>query len=494
MPIPERALRLAPASGALILVGLSTAGCASNVLTSDPSDYCSISPVPKTCDGGVPTGLAYSLPKGRILLAANRKQIQPADVSLAQLAVAQAGALVAKDTANLTSLQGNLAHDQQSGASQVTLTTDVAAVAQAQVQLGTDTLAYKAASSQLNILNANVGNYTESVTITQLGVAPDPSERFVANLDHRITRDDTLNLHVVNGLLSSGNATSTDETPNLLVSLADTAITVATLGAAPPPGKFNPNGSNTPPPSCAYDISIVFDPLDTNDRGQVEAALEGNGAGFYLSYMPDPVPTRANVAPRTEVHGLVYRLATAVVVTTVDRSDPGLAKRCPPTPTPLPSQSLLAVVPDTRTDFIVPSLAGPFTTTNLSFGFSNGMLTDFTNQRPSELAAVANIPVQVADALVSIPTQILQLRVSYDTAATAAVNGQAAIRAAEVAQKTAIVNAETGLKAAETQLMQAELAQPAASINGQAAIVNARAALDQAEQALEKAAASTGGH
>jgi hypothetical protein len=115
------------------------------------------------------------------------------------------------------------------------------------------------------------------------------------------------------------------------------------------------------------------------------------------------------------------------------------------------------------------------------------MLTQYTTHQPSEIAAVAGIPITIARSIISIPAQILQLRVNYDTQATALVNANTALLQAQLSQPVAIVNAKTALQNAQNALMAAELAEQTTSLNGRAAIASARAALLEAMAALEKA-------
>ena len=469
----------------LFAIGSTIGGCA-NVITSNTVDNCRPG-IKQNCDGYVPTGFVYSLPKGRLLLTASRKQVSVDDVAKAQAASGAAAAAVAKDLATIASAQAALAKDTTAGATPAAIATDNSAIATATAQQQADAIIASAAAATYNSLNSNIGKWQEAATITQLSTGPDPSRRYAANLNHWVTRDDTLKLDVVNGMLTSTSATSVDETPNLLIALADTVITASSMGALP----VVPAIAAAPGPvTCGYDLAAVFDPLDPADRARVIHRLSSSNASFGLQFDGTADLANSQHVPSGSHPGLVYRVATTVVVSTRNLSDLRILAACPLV-APVVSQSLLAVVPDTRTEFIVSSVAGPFTTTNLTYGFSNGMLTDYTDQRPSELAAIANVPVRIANDLISIPTSILQLRVSYDTAAAAAVNAKTTLMTSQLNQSTAVENARTSLRTAENSLIQAELAGPVTTLNGKAAIVNARAALDQADQALAKAAAAS---
>ncbi|KVN59748.1 hypothetical protein WM03_24700 [Burkholderia ubonensis] len=116
------------------------------------------------------------------------------------------------------------------------------------------------------------------------------------------------------------------------------------------------------------------------------------------------------------------------------------------------------------------------------------MLTDYSMQRPSEIAAVAGIPVRIANDIMTIPTQLLQLRVNQDTAAVAKVNGDAAVKAAQIQQAATLSNAETAVVNAQTALATARIGSPTSIANAQTGLVNA---LDQLRAARAKAASNS---
>jgi hypothetical protein len=253
----------------------------------------------------------------------------------------------------------------------------------------------------------------------------------------------------------------------------------------------------SPPKGCAYSIAEVFDPLSKSEVDQVNGKLLASAAGIKLEIpaldqselLPNP-PAQGLSSSEESPPGLVYRVATPVVIRTVSNTPPNLPtldKSNCTAASPLIAQSVTAIVPDSRSRFLLSSEAGAFTTTNLTFGFSNGMLTDYTVQRPSELAAVAGIPLRIANDIIQIPANLLQLRVNYDTQATALVNAQTALKQAQIQQATSLKSAQTALVNAQTALLQARINQPTAVANAQAALVQAQVAL---QKAIEAAAAT----
>lgn len=139
--------------------------------------------------------------------------------------------------------------------------------------------------------------------------------------------------------------------------------------------------------------------------------------------------------------GLFYRAATSVAIAL--KVDAGKAEHCKLKTLPV-AQSVVAVVPDSSQTYVMPSTAGAFATTTLNFSFKDGMPTTYSSQRPSERLAFLSIPPGIEKAIISVPTQRLQLRVIYDT------------------QSTAQINAQTDALKARLQLLQAQQALDAA--------------------------------
>jgi hypothetical protein len=474
-------------------------------------------------------GFVYSLPMGQIYIQAARSKVTQADVDKAKKAADDAQQTADKDATDLTAAQ---------------TAKDTAKTASVQAQQKQDQANLKQA--QATLASLTVGDLNETVSLTVLPVVADPSARYIGNLAHNWTRDDNMKLSIVKGLLNTSTVTSTDQTPNIIVTLADTAITFATglplHGLALAPAS----------PCDAFSYAWIFDPFDTTTVGKINTQLAAKQASFHVDVNSGTPPPENAPPPQTRptsVAGLVYRTATPVVIrivkndqdtasqtvqTTQDTSvhdapaqaaapasgasAPTVANNPPgdaPHPTgtqaqeadakkdakngaPIavtcalasspPAQAWQTIVPDTRTQYVVSSKAGAFTTTTLTFGFSDGMFTDYTMQRPSEIAAVAGIPVRIASDIMTIPTQLLQLKVNYDTASVARINGDASAKSAQIQQTATLANAETAVVTAQTALASARIGEPTSIANAQAVLVKA---LDQLRAARATAASNS---
>jgi len=429
----------------------------------------------------VPSGVAYALPKGQVQLTWSRGKPAPADLQKAQVALASAQATMANDQLAFAKAQAKDEKDPTLPALEAKIAADQTAV--------------DAANSGIIAAQAAQVSFVETATLTILPIVPDPDPKahFVTNLSHSSLRSDSLNLGVTNGLLNSATATSADQTPQIILTLANTAITFASIlgtGGGVPLGEERAARGVAPPPPCRQDSwSVIFDPLNKAELDAVISELSGRTQNIVLkTYIPE-APSMSIAPPAApQVNGLVYRAMTARTLTLAPSATP--SPDCPLV-NPTAAQSIVAVVPDTNTAYVVPARAGAFTTSSFNFAFTNGTLTSYSNQQPSEIAAAAGIPLAIANSLMTIPTQILKLRLDYDSAATALVNQRSALSVAQTNALTAAATAQTQLVQAQSLLTQAQASAAAAGPTGQATVINAQtnlikaltAAL-QAQQAL----------
>jgi hypothetical protein len=340
-----------------------------------------------------------------------------------------------------------------------------------------------------------------------LAIVPDDTRRFVANLDHVTSRDDTLKFSVVNGLLTTTSSQSTDQTASIISSLASAAIGIVTFVGAgvpvvPPDDKAKPAVKDNPD-SCEYVFTKAFDPTNTTEVQDINTALNATQIQAHIilrtGYSERKPPqlhissykkTSAQSADDKEpIEGLVYRSAAGTQVEALPILGSTTAAHCPLQAMPQ-GQSLQVFVPDTNADFIVPAKAGALTASNFQFAFSSGMLTDYSVTRPSELAAGASIPVDIVNKIMTIPTSILKLRLDYSTAETSLASQKAALITAQSGVTLALINAKINLETAETNLNTAELNDPTARYKALTALVQAKQALADAIAAAAQASAA----
>jgi hypothetical protein len=568
-----------------------TAGCAQNVIRSDHVEACYTNPDHQLanpnkdppCSHKVPVGLAYSLPKGQVLIAAFRKPISAADAAKAQGDLATALQAVADNTTKLATAEATQAKNAVPGETDAQKAQDKAAVdaakaaltaAQAQAQSAQSNLDeikrglpkntpaelakanddvaqaeaavkddtdkhnealksgnaadIKKTQAQLDMDQKDLddkrkkqteikagtqsGKYMETFTLTPQAIIPDDTERFVANLNHGRWRDDTFKLSVVNGLLTSTNSQSTDQTSNIISSLASAAVGIVTFAGAGvpviPPGSWaaaKPADDNVPQPTridppkrCDYVYAKTFDPTSAREVAAINNELRDRETQAHIQLQSTFLMGKTAVTPHAietyqeetkGVDGLVYRAAAGVGVQVVPFFDAKTGENCALQAAPQ-AQSVQVFVPDTNAEFIAPAEAGAMTASSFQYNFASGMLADFNLTRPSEVAAVASIPVDIVNKIMTIPTSILKLRLDYSTAQTTLATQNAALITAQGSEAVALVNAKLALETAETNLSTADINDPTARYNALTALVKAKQALADAIAAAAKANAS----
>lgn len=398
-------------------------------------------------------GMVYSLPKGQIQLTASRKMVSGNDLTAAQKVATDAAVVLAMDTKALAEAKtefdtalGALGHatslikdDMKKKSDMAKAVFDFLAI-----KVAAETKSAAAADENSRNLAGKVGKWTESISLLQLASVPDAQHRFVAYLNHNFTRDDTMKISVIGGMLSTTTATSTDQTANIILNL------VSAKAAFSQPLSFFSTKKDfqlldpKPNESCeGYSFSYIFDPSDFQDVQEVLKKLKDVKSTATLNFdnFSDnmingtkelPLPIHVSEVPG----GLVYRTPLAIridILPIKKTSDPNLVKTCEVEGLVV-ATSYVIIVPDSRTEFVLASSAGAFTKTTFDFTFKDGTPTDYSIGQPSELSGIASLPLDIAKAIVSVPASIIKLRVDYDSQANALVDAQTASLKAQLEQ------------------------------------------------------------
>jgi hypothetical protein len=512
---------------------LGLGGCAAT-LRSEQLDPCKAS----VCVA--PPGVVYALPKGQFLLQASRREIVPTDLAAATTALSAAADTVKKDWAAIATAKAKLVSDTDGDkdgkgkGSPLALATDQAAIDSLVQGMVADQMVLDQATANFTKAQKALGLGIETFTLAQLPVGPDPGARYVAHLSHSALRDDNIKVDLGTGLLTAATTSSTDQSVNALVSLAETAITLASFFGAgiplAPPSAANaaPAGPNdvTPPafsPECTYELAEIFDPLNPADVDRVnnmlrahnatielttrfsrDVAVTDSGSDGTVTLGPGETPTPTDLLARTAAvgrasdtssdgtSGLVYRTATSVIVTVDPVSDPkvwahngamiGQRIPCQLQAKP-PAVSLLAVVPDSRTRYVVDADAGAFTTSTHSYTFASGMLAEHSVNRPSEVMAPVRAVSQLAQDIVAIPGAIIKFRVDYTNQSDTLVKARQALTTDRIAVSTAVLGAQKNVDDARAALIKAQFGDAQAWVDAQTSLVKAQTALVDAQKA-----------
>ena len=300
---------------------------------------------------------------------------------------------------------------------------------------------------------------TYEAKLELLPAQADTRKRYAARLVHNPFRDDTLNLKVnPAGLLTSGNVVAADRTADILVEFAGALAGVG--GGGGPSAPSPPTGLLETPTPCGKlpkTFVRVFDPVSsgavsgaaaTSQRTAGSAAaragvftpeLEGRDqvgtAEGYASVVNSelkaaqypfrifaemPVSANGTVEPGASSAGrsygaaegkIFYRTPAPVVI----RLEQTRALACQDDSCWQPVDMAIVGLPQAGPISYIPMNSAAFVKTVNDVQFADGAITSWSAERPSEVLEVVRLPVKIATAIISVPAQILSLKIDYST-------------------------------------------------------------------------------
>ncbi len=422
---------------ALLTLTALLGGCASPVVQS------------RLDTGDGQPGLVYALPKAQILLQASRKLVdadlvaeakKQADDSAAEAKTA--ATTLETETAALTGLEARVEAAPASAAgpeamAELKKQRDIAkiVVALATQDVKTTKAAAVKADAAYRTVFGEVGKWVETASISQLAHAPDPKWRFVAQHQASGWRDDQLSLSVAGGLLSTTQSQSTGQAANIALSLAQA------VGAFSSPVRLKSNRLNfrlqsktsarTPVDCKAYDFVQVFDPSEAEVFSQLNRKLADVGSALQLSLIGQAGwEAKKEPQPPHEAEGLLYRAPLSLTLEIAP--EPSRAQgTCPPERS-AGAARLTVTVPDSSRLYRLPIAGAALTKTSVKHVFKDGMLTELSLDQPSGVVAIASLPVDILKALMSIPAELIKLKVDYSSQQTAQTEQQAKLIEAQL--------------------------------------------------------------
>jgi len=88
-------------------------------------------------------------------------------------------------------------------------------------------------------------------------------------------------------------------------------------------------------------------------------------------------------------------------------------------------QSSLILIPDYSPIVKIPLTRAPLGKTKFLLTLNRGVLTDYHAEHPSTTLEIVKVPLNVSEAIIKLPTEILQLKIDYSSKAQALVEQQA---------------------------------------------------------------------
>ena len=248
---------------------------------------------------------------------------------------------------------------------------------------------------------------------------PDTDNTFYATMEHGFMFSDALEISTKNGLLDGAIGHSEDKTGDIIVSLAGSLSGLF-------PSTFQPELMTPLPlpdtdPQKALEckgkptISITQD-IDPSKRKDVDALNSRLCSESIMLMLKVDPPRTMLVEPLKalfKAEGLIYRQPGTFTVKVKRTKLNGNKCECvgiDPT-----IQSVNLTLAQGGQIGILPLPRGGFSKNEYDFSFSDGNLSRSKTIQPSEALSAVNIIPNALKAMISVPAELLQLRVNYST-------------------------------------------------------------------------------
>ena len=282
---------------------------------------------------------------------------------------------------------------------------------------------------------------TTTTTTTQTNPSifsvADPSVTFCLDYLASPTADDTIAIQrTPDGLLQAVSANANDRSLDIATALID----VARLSAVAAGSRSLAIKEGTD----LLSVHFEMDPFDQAEAAAINQSLKDFGycvyvKGFTFSPKIDPdeycrrprmalayapLYTKAPPPPvlfAASLHGVLYRpneLHEVVVMTKPDPQGPGRWRRLNSFSVEMPNVAPVFSIDVDRTYFALRKTV---------LRFDNGVLKDVELTKGSELNAISQIPLEAVQAVASVPTEVIQIRLSNVNNEQALIDAQSAL-------------------------------------------------------------------
>lgn len=391
-------------------------------------------------------GISYYLPKRLVRLTVERKQ---STLDRAALAAAYQTAKSAEAEARKMATEKEVAFDTAKRAHQAAI--DAGLDSEALKPLATARTAaenaYKVAQKALELrsaetsaaaekLNAPIPElkkgdklYEETARLALLDPIPDIDQRFVAKLNHHWSRDDDWLIDVsAAGLLSGATSNPDGKADEIITEISKTVLALASPGGLVPPSKavglniFKSTAEDqkfqqrdTADNKCqtnefTFRYELEFDPTSLGEAA-INKSLTNLCSSFRVEFAAPA--TRSSVNQETALRGLAYRRGRPVTFTLKKfRGGADLLLRGPQETDFEPHQSATFMIPNGSPVEVLPFEPSAISKQKMTAKFDNGMLTQADFEKPSEGAALAQIPATVVKGAFGLTGELLTLRIN----------------------------------------------------------------------------------
>ncbi len=248
-----------------------------------------------------------------------------------------------------------------------------------------------------------------SLSIGKVRFIPDCDFIYTVKLDHNVFFNDdvTISIDPVTRLLKSVNSELEDKTPEIVSKIAGAPAEI--LGAV------NTALATGRTAVDKFEIKHDIDPTDPQSVHAFNRHLKGLSPTIRLVTRPlIKLPHNPRVKPGCG-KDLCFRTAMPYVIE---------IKTTSPSANPRVIAQQIVVVANPYVVASIPVTRAPFVKREVNLTFANGMLVKTQIKNPSEVLGFIGIPIDVAKAIVSIPSAMLKFEVLQTSNSSALIEAQ----------------------------------------------------------------------
>ena len=277
---------------------------------------------------------------------------------------------------------------------------------------------------------------TYTITIKEV-YEPDPQQMFLLRPQFSSLSADTYRVGVSNGLLTVINSTNSDKTGDILIDLAKIGIESFKLAVGfPLPARAQGADRETTP----QEFDLTFDPTDPEELAAAKVLVTNSHSGLTLDMITTNVPgnygrgwTTLNSTDNCEeFDGFFYRPALPYVVQISTKDGSAIRKTVF-----LPNEAPIVSYSPKRSAMVERVT---------SISLENGILKEVYVSKPSAIAAATKVPLSILQSVAALPTDLIQLKVNYNSAAKNLADSERA----ELDSMRALLAAQQAFLAAQT--------------------------------------------
>lgn len=408
----------------LLLLPLTIGGCASTLQCGD--DDCKSSIVSTfAASGSVDKGVMYSLPRQDLILKFERTGVTLNSLQNAILKRQESIDDIDKKLVTLDQelklKKSLLAKPDVSDAAKAKLTLEVSLLELEKSVRNDEKAAFQKAltkaTKELAAFRASPKPFKDTISMSVSAPYPDSENRLRAVLNENDITSETVEIKTTDaGLLSGGASRSDGQLDEIIVSTVS-AINTLTGGGLSKSLKFKAESFDAPAqsPKCPIApkpevFTYVINLDDANWQSKLATKLAKTSFCYDVTLATSV--NKKTFSSTTVYDGLVYPQKKQFRFDITNKEDGSFV------------ETLHVTAIDPTTFSYISLDKGFFVTNEYEYEFTNGMLTRYKATKPNEIVEVLSIPVDVAKALISIPAEILELKIDYSSKEEAYLKAQ----------------------------------------------------------------------